>query len=301
MPTDSNIVDLPYSDRQLIIITEGKIVHDQASTKKNNNKIDFANINWQNVDVKNINWKKVGITAGLASLGLSGMVFGPPGVLLTGSVAAVINKLVNAQESGVRILPVGKNAARAIIFPPGHPRDGVVYVGHPAVKTIYYPMAEFHRLCFEHKFCEAIELLMALGATKLRVEHMSGWSKEFSARLSVPLGDPVQMAHLDAHKTSESRHQLLYEASLIGTEHPSVPPHLVWYTHEPTWQSVATGRIKFGLNNFSLIVSYEDDFGINAGLKATVVASGLDAGGRFEDHRSTVWRLVGNFVTASND
>jgi hypothetical protein len=52
------------------------------------------------------------------------------------------------------------------------------------------------------------------------------------------------------------------------------------------------------MSDFSLSVTYEDDFGINAGLSAAVVGAGLGLGGRFEDHQSTVWRLEGRFTMA---
>jgi hypothetical protein len=156
-------------------------------------------------------------------------------------------------------------------------------------------MADFHRVTFEHKFCEAVELLMSLGAKKMRVEHVTGWSKDFSARLSVPLGTPSEKVTLEAGKHSATRSGLLYEASLLGTDEPTVPDSLVWYAHEPTWQAVAKGRIGFGLSDFSLSVAYEDDFGINAGLKVAVLKAGLELGGKFEDHQSTVWRLEGSF------
>ena len=42
-------------------------------------------------------------------------------------------------------------------------------------------------------------------------------------------------------------------------------------------------------------VSYQDDFGINAGLKIALAKTGLDVGGKFEDHQSTIWRLEGKF------
>ena len=70
---------------------------------------------------------------------------------------------------------------------------------------------------------------------------------------------------------------------------------MVWYEHEPTWQSIAKGRINYGLQDFSLSVSYEDDFGVNAGLKVAISKTGLEVGGKFEDHESTVWRLEGQF------
>jgi len=58
------------------------------------------------------------------------------------------------------------------------PLDGIVYIGHPADPAIYYPAGEFHRRLFEHKFCEAVDLLMALGATQITVERKDGMSQE---------------------------------------------------------------------------------------------------------------------------
>ena len=53
---------------------------------------------------------------------------------------------------------------------------------------------------------------------------------------------------------------------------------LVWYQHEPTWKAIAEGRMRFGLREFLLNVTYEDDFGVNAGLKALAFKSGLGLG-----------------------
>lgn len=136
---------------------------------------------------------------------------------------------------------------------------------------------------------------MNLGATYIKVEHMTGWSKDFSIKLSVPFGESGESISEKLKKESESSSKLLYEANFPGTTEPDVPDGLVWYPHEPTWQNIAKGRKDFGLQNFSLNVNYEDDFGVNAGLKVSVQKSGLELGGKFEDHESTVWRIVGQF------
>ena len=81
-----------------------------------------------------------------------------------------------------------------------------------------------------------------------------------------------------------------------GRSEPKLPDSLVWYPHEPTWQSIANGRIDFRLRDFSLIVTYDDDFGINAGLKALAFKSGFEIGGKFEDYEATTWRLAGEFL-----
>ena len=75
-----------------------------------------------------------------------------------------------------------------------------------------------------------------------------------------------------------------------------MPSSLVWYHHEPTWQSIAKGRIDFGLSQFLLTVNYEDDFGVNAGLKASAMKAGLELGGNFEAHEATTWKLHGKFL-----
>ncbi len=140
-----------------------------------------------------------------------------------------------------------------------------------------------------------IRILMALGAKKIRVEHKSGWSKEFAARITAPLGltgvDVGAEAGLGKHKGAE----LIFKAELKGSNRPSLPDNLVWYHHEATWQEIASGRMKYKIRNFSLSLSYEDDFGVNAGLRMTAHKVGLDLGGSFEDHQSTRWHVSGDF------
>jgi len=274
------ILDLPYSDRQLIVVTEDALV--KATQKEQRKAVKEQ--------PHGIDWKRIAEAAVLDVMPL------PFGRLLTEVTREAIRAWGRARDSGVQVLPVGKAVAQEFTFPPGHPRDGVLYIGHPAVRNIYYTMAEFHRVTFEHKFCEAVELLMSLGATEIRVEHLRGWSKDFSAHLSVPLGNAEGEAGAEVAASSGSKADILFEASLSGTAEPSVPEKLVWYTHEPTWQSIAKGRLDFGLNNFLLSISYDDDFGVNAGLKAMIVKAGLDLGGKFEDHQLTVWRLKGKFL-----
>ena len=161
------------------------------------------------------------------------------------------------------------------------------------IREIYYPAAQFHRRMFEHKLNEAIKLLMGLGAIEINVEHHSGWGREFSTNLNI---SNVMAAGVDAEKQG----RLLFQISLDleGTADPSVPDGLVWYclkSHEPTWQQVAEGREKYGLKSFTLSLQYEDDFGINANLPVMVKKLKLDLGGKFENHKSTIWNIQVKF------
>ena len=51
-----------------------------------------------------------------------------------------------ARKEGMKVLTVSRTEAVQLLrLPPGHPRDRVIYVGHPALDPVYYPAAGFHR------------------------------------------------------------------------------------------------------------------------------------------------------------
>ena len=203
-----------------------------------------------------------------------------------------------ARDQGINVLSVPRSESTVLQFPLGHPQDGVLYVGHPAVREIYYPTAQFHQLTFEHKLSEAIELLMALGAIEISVEHQVGWGREFSTNLNVPTVKAGEQVGTTAGGNTEKQRRLLFQISLEGISDPSVPDELVWYPHEPTWQQVAKSRVEYGMRSFSFLFHYKNDFGINADLEAKAGKAGLNLGGNFENHESTIWKVQGSFKTS---
>ena len=251
-------LEMPYAKRQLIVVVDDHVVEAEraarSSTGGESNKVDWTED------------------------------------LLPYIPAIVLGiKIVKAiRDMRANVLSVSRSESAALQFPPGHPRDRVIYAGHPVVRDIYYPVAQFHQLTLEHKLSEAIELLMALGAIEINVEHQSGWGREFSARLDVP--EPIK---INVGGGVEKQQRLLFQISLDleGNTDPSVPDELDWYSHEPTWQQVARSRIKYGLKSSSLRLRYEDDFGINADLPVMVKKLKLDLGGKFENHKSTIWNI----------
>ena len=266
---------LPYSERQLVIVMPDEIVEKQ---RKADSDCTGNLFNWKN------------LAKGVVLLPLSW----PLAVVTTAMVA--YEAWEKARANGVNVLQVKRSEAHKLVFPPTHPRNGLLYVGHPSDSNVYYTVASFHRVAFEHKFAEAIDLLMHLGAIKIKVEHVCGWSSEFAATLSTPLQNGSGNGTFGSNAGSKST--LLFEASLPENRSRILPKNLVWYPHEPTWQSIANGRLSFNLNEFSLTVNYEDDFGINAGLKVSAMKAGLDLGGTFENHVATSWKLVGTFAPA---
>jgi hypothetical protein len=198
---------------------------------------------------------------------------------------------VYVRDARVLLVPGGELPDLGLAFPAGHPIEGLLYVGHPAIPALYYPAAQFHRLTFEHKFAEAVRLLRALGATRMQVEHVKGLATEW---LSNP-GAGVLGLHGEGQTTSAAR--ILYQAELKRVAEPGLPSDLVSYSGEPLWQEIAESRLVGQLKNFELFVSYEDDFHVSAQVVFGIAndGSGISAGGRFEEHEATVSRIVGEF------
>ncbi len=272
---DRPLLERAYADRQRIVI-----VPDEVTTAEREAEATSSGPDWRQ-----------------AGESILEVTVGPLTVAAMKLAVDVARSAASAREAGVEILTVSRSEAAGLTLPPGHPRDTVVYVGHPLEPAVYYTAAQFHRKTFEHKLAEAVRLLMALGATELQVEHVVGWSSEMSARLNVPIPSHSAEVGVDAGRRSASSSSLLFRAELDGTADPAVPGGLAWYPHEPTWQQVADGRLNYGLRNFALGVRYDDDFGVNVGFKLAVAKYGLDLGGEFEDHRSTEWRITGKFKT----
>ena len=274
-PMTIDLLQLPYSERQLIVVQPDEVV---AATRDAQTTA--------NTDDAPTDWKTIAARVGKEAWKFT--IFG-----VADATIEALSAWAKAREGGLNVLQISRSDAARLQFPPGHPRDQALYVAHPALPSVYYTTATFHRMAFEHKFSEAIYLLMSLGATKITVEHVRGWSREFSSKLSAPI--PKAEAKLSASRTTASESSLLFEAILNNRHGPAIPSSLVWYQHEPTWQAIAMGRTQFGLSQFSLTVNYEDDFGVNAGLKVRVQKAGLDLGGNFEDHMATTWKIHGAF------
>jgi len=276
------LLEQPYAARQLIVVVDDTTLEIEPRAKAL-------------ASDKAVGPNKGTDVALNVAVGLMGALVPFPIGVLTPALIELAKRIAKLGHEGSPVLAIPRTEAAKLRFLPGHPRNDVLYVAHPAIPEVYYPMAAFHRLTFEHKFAEAIRLLMALGAKTIEVEHVAGWSAEFSAKIGAGIPPTHVEAEISAKSSNASKRRLLFQASLEGTDTPSLPANLVWFHHEPTWQQIAEGRVKYGLKDFVLSVSYEDDFGINAGLKMKATKVGLEIGGEFEDHESTIWRIVGKF------
>lgn len=197
-------------------------------------------------------------------------------------------------KKNVGVLPIERNDASLFKLPPGHPGRRILYVGHPMEPRTYIPFADFHRFTFEHKFSEAWSLLMHLGARKIRLTVDNGWGMDFLSHLDVAATSSLK-AGLRKSTQQKSSTSLLCEVELPGNNEPRLPENLAWFPHEPTWQSAAEGRMKFGMAKVRLNLTYRDDFGVDAQLAAKVKKVGFELGGVFQKCEATSWAIEGEF------
>jgi hypothetical protein len=111
----------------------------------------------------------------------------PWGVLRGDPRHPTLKALKEADDDGLRLLPVRQSHVGQLDMPIGHPLPNVVYIGSPAVAERYYPIADFHVRVFEERFGEAMRLLMALGAERLTVRSEHGWKRDISANIEAPI------------------------------------------------------------------------------------------------------------------
>lgn len=190
------------------------------------------------------------------------------------------------------ILMIGRADARVLRLDQGHPLTNVLYVGHPARPDLYFPVAEFHRRVFEHKFVEAVTLLTSLGASRIALRQEQGQTRESEG---AALAQTSQALGFTRTRNERSSSSAMFEAEFPGTRKPVVPDGLCWYPDEQTWQMIAHTRIAGGAEKTSLEVRYLTDYGIDMHVVRAARTCGVKIGGKFQEHRNTIWRLDAEF------
>ncbi len=188
-------------------------------------------------------------------------------------VATLASAAVALRHRALDLRIVSDSQTKELRFPPGHPSRGVLYIAHPVVRDQYYPAANFHRLLVEHKFAEAMDLLMELGAKSISIEQVRGYKEE--DLLSIVSAIPVLRIKGKSQKTSESQSTISLDAELEGSPHPTLPTDLSWYEHEPMWVKLAENRMDGHLRKFVLAVRHLDSMCVDRSLEVEVKKFGI--------------------------
>lgn len=268
----------PYSKRQFIIIERDEVINaKQIADEKLNEE-------------KTKNGKEGGYSflRSALEISLASLIGTIPSVVLVDITIKIIEKQKELSKK-INVNYKSFTESTSFKFPIGHPREGELYVAHPVMSGVYYPINEFHKKVFEHKFSELNLLLMDLGVKKVEVEYVSGWDLETMNELSIPKTKAkLKINILNSRK-------IIYKANYKDNNSLKLPENLSWYYFEPAWQSVGEGRLKHGLQDFNLTLDYNDDFGINAELVATISKIGVGSKNSFTKQENTVWKIAGAF------
>jgi hypothetical protein len=242
-------------------------------------------------------WTALGTYAVTAGLVVAGA---PLGAIALPAAVWGLSELVgsywNSEEPLIQ--KIDKASVSDIEFPRNHPIPKTIYAGHPRVPRRYFPLPDFHKALFAEKYSEAVRLLMKLGANEIKINCVSGWSKNWAASLEVksPLTSDI---HLKARYNSAEGAQYIGKLEFEESkEPPIIPSDLVWYQDEPEWKVIAEGRLKHRLRSFEMSFNYHNDFGVNTGLEAKLRNLGLGLEVKCASFEHTIWTMSGTFPSS---
>lgn len=149
------------------------------------------------------------------------------------------------------------NHLPAIHFPMGHPIANQLYVGHPYIPSNYIPFENYELTFIEDKVREFCQIMQYLGATEINIECINSSSSNKDTNLQQKGSASVNYKLASASGEGERNrtdkfledisqsinlHQKFYPKSK-----PMLPPDLVWYAHEPSWQRLYNQRMQGAL------------------------------------------------------
>ncbi|MFK7930948.1 MAG: hypothetical protein AB8H79_22375 [Myxococcota bacterium] len=222
-----------------------------------------------------------GSVTALAAATLGAAVAAPaiPAVLAVGAVGAAGFALWRyfGSNTATALTEVTGAECAGLQFPPGHPRDGLVYAVHPIHHQKYFILNQFHHALFDEKKAELLALLQGLRAAEVAVEWVAG--------------------HRDARAFS-GPHATETDPVVSFRAKPgsiSAPKGLHWLAHEPEWLELVRQREEGKNPTFEVDLVWEDDLGLGQAAVDALTAAGWDLGGDGGSFTPTRWRLRGTW------
>ena len=149
------------------------------------------------------------------------------------------------------------NHLPAIHFPMGHPIANQLYVGHPYIPSNYIPFENYELTFIEDKVREFCQIMQYLGATEINIEciNSSSSNKDTNLQQKGSANANYKLASLSGEGERNRTDKFLEDISQSINLHqkfypksqPMLPPDLVWYAHEPSWQRLCNQRMQGAL------------------------------------------------------
>lgn len=149
------------------------------------------------------------------------------------------------------------NHLPAIHFPMGHPIANQLYVGHPYIPSNYIPFENYELIFIEDKVREFCQIMQYLGATEINIEciNSSSSNKDTNLQQKGSASINYKVASVSSEGERNKTDKFLEDISQSINLHqkfypktkPMLPPDLVWYAHEPSWQRLYNQRMQGAL------------------------------------------------------
>lgn len=147
------------------------------------------------------------------------------------------------------------NNLPAIHFPMGHPVANQLYVGHPYIPSNYIPFENYELTFIEDKVREFCQIMQYLGATEINIECINTSSSNRDTNLQQKGSGGVNYNSASGEAERNRTNKFLEDISQSINLHqkfypkskPMLPPDLVWYAHEPSWQRLYNQRMQGAL------------------------------------------------------
>lgn len=216
------------------------------------------------------------------------------GILLVGGIAYwAVEKFLRDNKvdlpEGTVILTT--TDVGGLTLPLGHPVNNGVYASNPVNDRQYFPLSRYHIDIFQSKTMELVRLLRHLGAKSIEIENFEGMSINADAGIDVS-----GFGSLNAGRKQGATKKITWSSEYPRPNAPpNVPENMNWLAYEPSWREIADGRIKQGLERFSIKLEHTDDFGVNIKVAGEFKKAKAELSGEFKESARSINSVTGEF------
>ena len=221
------------------------------------------------------------------------------------SLPELVEELGRTLDLGVPLaaFSLGEVASR-FRFENGHfPREGRVYVRHPAKPAVYLPPEEFSRNLAQAKEGAFRILASALGAKEVRLVMATMKTKSglFGAKLS--LAEAATDVGIKASFNSKGECvKKVYDTFGFPRVKPFVPPDLAaWVEMDSDLGTMAQQRTEGTLLTTSVTLEFKEGMGGGGEVAAKVAARGLTAGLSYSAISHSIWQFEVEYWPEAED
>lgn len=169
-----------------------------------------------------------------------------------------------------------------------------LYVMSPVEDNVYLKLYEFHKVNFDTKYSEMLDMLQSLGATYIKISTAEEGEREFKGNV----GSENEYETSDKEgKTKKQKGKMgakfdmsnsksktkTFEGKYLGNTRKELHKKQLWYLKQKDWQDIANARLELGLQEFKFKLKHSEDFGINVSLNAIISSVGIKMGGEFKE------------------